>query len=208
MSGTVVFGIIVDPLSSIFGKSIRNVDSDPTRNRLECHLFVVIFVEVHKRSLHYLQTWRQNVKTIFRIEVARSWTKSNGLCTHWNISTWKMIWFYHSEHVRIVTAGWMGHIDVVLDLFDEPCATFFRSIARIIVSRKQFSEITYACQVIVLTEANVEIESWLFVNSLKKTSISITSLFEKGIGLLPVDISCEFLSHGLDEIHLIVEVFL
>jgi hypothetical protein len=56
--GAVVFGVVVDPLSAVFGESVGDVDSDPAGHRLEGHLFVVVLVEVHEGRLDYLQPRR------------------------------------------------------------------------------------------------------------------------------------------------------
>ena len=52
MSATIVFGIIVDPLLTVFSQGWSHFCSDPTWKGFRVQLLIVIFVEVHKGSFN------------------------------------------------------------------------------------------------------------------------------------------------------------
>ena len=96
----------------------------------------------------------------------------------------------------------MNNKKVILSLFDKSSATFLGDLFFLIEGGNEFMEVPDGGEVVELCEPNVQIEPAFFVNSGEEASIGIPGLLEIGDGVLPVDISGEPLSHGLDEIDL------
>jgi hypothetical protein len=83
----------------------------------------------------------------------------------------------------------VSHIKLVPNFSDISSTAFFGPFGCGVEGRPKLSKISHSSQIVVLTEANIEIQSRFFIDSLQKSSIGVSALFEISIGILPISIS-------------------